>query len=93
MPTSMSCGLPISVIALPTLAPVTSAIRYGTGFRRARSVARRTIGVKSRQIVSLTKSAERRPELTTSSTSIRRGVPERRRIHADTYSKNRASFR
>jgi len=59
MPISMFCGLPVTVIALPTFDAKASPRRYGAGRNSSdRSVITST-GVKTRQMVSLMKSAER----------------------------------
>ena len=70
---SMFCGLPVMVATLPMFEAVASASRYGSG-RWPRAIAiSMTIGVKIRQMVSLTKSAERMPLTNTTATSSSRG--------------------
>ncbi len=69
----MFCGLPTTVSALPTLAPIARAMRYGTGRTPSGArVASRT-GVSIRQTVSLTNSAESAAlPITTDTISCRR---------------------
>ncbi len=61
MPIIMFCGFPVRVMALPILEAVHRAIKKGTGLRRALFRVLRISGVMTRQIVSLTKKAERKP--------------------------------
>ena len=61
LPMSMFWGLPVRVATLPTLAAVARASRYGTGGSRSWRTTASTTGARTRQITSLTKSAERTP--------------------------------
>ncbi len=58
----MFCGLPVIVAALPMFDAVASASRYGSGRCRRAHATSSTIGVNTRQIVSLTKSADSTPD-------------------------------
>ena len=60
-PISMFCGLPIGVMALPTFDPSAIASRNGSGRSASGRSAASTSGVRTRQIVSLTKNAENIP--------------------------------
>ena len=63
MPIIMFCGLPTSVATLPMFALVASAIRYGSMGSLPRRITAITSGVSIKQIVSLTSSAERTPDV------------------------------
>ena len=78
LPTSMFCGLPVSVATLPTLAAVASAIRYGTGGRRSRRARSSTMGAITRHTTSLTKSADSTPAAAMIKASRPTGVWARR---------------
>ena len=56
----MFCGLPVIVAMLPTLEAIGIASRYGIGSRFSRLTRSSTSGVMTRQIVSLTRKAEKR---------------------------------
>src|SRR5262245_64619521 len=89
----MFCGFPVKVATLPTLAAVTSAIRYGTGGSASRRVASSTTGARTRHTTSLTKNAESTPDATTTVPSSIRGVRARRSAHVITSRKNPESRR
>ena len=72
-PISMFCGLPISVAAEPMLLAQASPMRYGMGFRRARSTVTARTGVKARQTISFTNTAESEPLTSISSSRKRLG--------------------
>ena len=59
----MFCGFPTRVATLPMFALVASAIRYGSMGSLPRRITVITRGVSIRQIVSLTSSAERIPDV------------------------------
>ena len=59
------CGLPVIVAVLPTLEAMGIANRYGTGLRLRRATRSSTSGVMTRQIVSLTRKAEKAPATST----------------------------
>ncbi len=61
---SMFCALPISVPAAPKLHATASAIRNGTGLSCLRTSATVTMGVKTKQTMSLFRNAERPPDTT-----------------------------
>src|SRR3989475_1656220 len=61
IPTSMFCGLPVTDTTDPTLAPIASPIRYGLGLTRSGPSAASSTGVTTRQMVSLTNSADSSP--------------------------------
>ena len=69
----MFCGFPVMVATLPTLAPMATASRYGTGLRFRVEVTSSTSGVSTRHIVSLTNRAEKNPETKTIAASSRMG--------------------
>jgi len=69
VPISMFWGFPVIVAALPMLAAMATARRYGTGFRPSRIAMSSTSGVSTRHIVSLTKKADSVPETTTMAAS------------------------
>ena len=58
---SMFCGLPVIVATLPMLDAVATASRCGSAFTPSRLVAVRTKGTITRQMMSLTKKADRIP--------------------------------
>src|ERR1700758_5247399 len=60
-PMNIFCGFPVTVETLPIFDAVATAMRNGIGFTLIDLVAERIMGVKRRQIVSLTKRAERIP--------------------------------
>ena len=74
----MFCGLPVIVATLPMFEPVASASSRGTGERRRRATSM-TIGVNTRQIVSLTNSAESTPAAATTTANEQRRVRDARR--------------
>ena len=88
IPTSMFCGFPVTDSTEPTFAPMASPIRYALGRTRSGPSAASSTGVTTRQIVSLTKNADRRPPPTTTPKSSRWGVPARRSTHSAAHSKN-----
>jgi hypothetical protein len=61
----MFCGLPVIVAVLPTLEAMGIANRYGTGSRLRRVTRSSTSGVMTKQIVSLTRKAEKTPATST----------------------------
>ena len=69
VPISMFCGLPVIVATLPMLEPVATPRSSGTGERLVKRAASMTIGANTRQMVSLTKSADRMPAANTTATS------------------------
>ena len=88
IPTSMFCGLPVTESTEPTFEPIASPMRYTLGRTpRGRSAASST-GVTTRQTVSLTKNAEKRPPPTTTAKSSRSGDLARRSTHCAPHSKN-----
>src|SRR5262249_42989336 len=89
----MFCGLPVNVATLPTLAAVTSAIRYGTGGSASWRVASSTTGASTRHTTSLTKNAESTPEATTTVPRSIRGVRARRSAQVITRRKKPESLR
>ena len=62
-PMIMFCGFPTSVATLPILALVASAIRNGSSGSLPRLITATTSGVNIKQIVSLTSSADRIPDV------------------------------
>src|SRR5947209_9411210 len=56
----MFCGLPVMVAVLPTLEAIGIASRYGSGLRLSDKTSSATIGVMIRQMVSLTRNAEKK---------------------------------
>src|SRR5712664_3797154 len=88
LPTSMFCGLPVSVATLPTFAAVARAIRYGTGGRWSRRVTASTRGASTRQTTSFTKKAESTPAAPVTAPSRASGVRALRIVHAMTRPKN-----
>lgn len=91
--TNMFWALPTMVATLPTLAPMATARRNGTGGYPSPAVASSTSGVSSRQIVSFTNSAERTPATTTPSVSSVRGACARTSVRAASQRKNPARRR
>src|SRR5690606_16641151 len=73
-PTSMFWGLPVSVSTEPELEAVASAIRYGAGRTPSGRSTSSSSGVSTRQIVSLTKSADSAPEVRTTAASSMRPI-------------------
>src|SRR5579883_3073208 len=94
LPIRIFCGLPVIVAVLPIFEAMAIASRYGAGLRLSRETSSRTSGVSTRQIASLTRKAEKKPEvaMTAKSSSsgwrarvttqllTRRKKPERRRL-------------
>src|SRR5512139_2178979 len=72
-PIIMFWGFPVIVAALPILAAMATASRYGIGLRRRRVTMSITRGVRTRHIVSFTKKAEKPPETTTMAVNRARG--------------------
>jgi hypothetical protein len=85
--------LPTIVATLPTFAPIATASRNGTGSRPIASAASITSGVRSRQTVSFTNSAESAPDSPTTSTSSVRGACDQRRACPPSHRKKPASRR
>ena len=57
----MFCGFPVIVATLPTLEAIATPSKYGKGFSFADFTISTTSGVKTRQIASLTRNAEKNP--------------------------------
>ena len=81
------------VATLPTLEAIATANRYGTGSRRRRSTRSRTSGVNARQIVSLTRNAEKKPEVRITAASSSSGWRARITTQLVTRRKNPESRR
>ena len=90
---SMFCGLPVMVIALPTLDASAIASRNGRGRSRSGRSAEITSGVKTRQTVSLMKSADNTPLSATIAAKSARGDLMRSTMCAAAHSKNPPSSR
>ena len=88
IPTSMFCGFPVTESTEPTFAPIASPIKYAFGRSRSGPSAASSTGVTTRQIVSFTKNADRRPPPTTTPSSRRSGVRARCNTHSAAHSKN-----
>ena len=71
---SMFCGLPVKVATEPALEAMHTASRYGMGGRRASSTTTSTSGVSIRQMVSLTRKADRKALVHATATRSSRGV-------------------
>src|SRR6266700_5758467 len=73
----MFCGLPVIVAVLPTLEAIGIASRYGSGLRLSEMTSSATIGVMIRQMVSLTRNAEKKPHTSTTAMSSTSGCRAR----------------
>ena len=92
LPISMFCGFPVMAATLPMFDAVASAIRRARTRPRDRAISMST-GVKTRQIVSLTKSADSVPAANTTASSSATGWLMLATIHRASTRKSRASPR
>src|SRR5581483_1822873 len=87
-PMNIFCGFPVTVATLPMFDAVATAMRKGIGLTLIDLLAESIIGVKRRQIVSLTKRAERIPLKNITRKSILDVFPETLIIQEAIISKN-----
>ena len=74
LPIMMFCGLPVIVAVEPMFDAIATASRYGTGLRRIAAYSSSTSGASTRQIASLTRNAEKTPEVATTAHSKRKAA-------------------